>query len=72
MARNCVSQGQRAGYRRVGVPERLTSTAARATSRVRRERFVAGDAPRECCGPVADVVGEHGACEPCAVRAVVA
>ena len=44
MARNCVSQGQRAGYRRVGVPERLTATAARATSRVRRERFVAGGA----------------------------
>ena len=42
---NCVSQGQRAGYRRVGVPERFTATAARATSRVRRERFVAADAP---------------------------
>ena len=45
MAVNCVSQGQRAGYRRVGVPDRLASTAASATSRVRRERFVAGDAP---------------------------
>ncbi len=44
VARNCVCQGQRAGYRRVGVPDRLTATAARATSRVRRERFVAGGA----------------------------
>ena len=44
MVWNCVFQGQRAGYRRVGVPERFTSTAARAASRVRRERLVAGGA----------------------------
>ena len=68
---NCVAQGQRAGYRRVGVPDRFTSTAARATSRVRRG--VVGGRRRvgERGGPVADVVGEHCAGEPCAVRAVV-
>ena len=42
MVWNCVAQGQRAGYRRVGVPERFTSTAGRARCRVRRERLVAG------------------------------
>ena len=45
MVWNCVAQGQRAGYRRVGVPERFTSTAGRARCRVRRERLVAGGAP---------------------------
>ena len=37
--------GPAGGYRRVGVPERFTSTAARARSRVRREWLVAGGAP---------------------------
>ena len=67
MVWNCVAQGQRAGYRRVGVPERFTSTAGRARCRVRREWLVAGGASAEERGHVADVVGEHCAGEPCAV-----
>ncbi len=39
---NWVCHRQRAGYRRVGVPDRLASTAGRAVRRVRRVWLVAG------------------------------
>ena len=68
---NWWAHGQRVGNRRVGFPDRFTSTAARVMRRVRRVRLVIGGWPAEQGCPLAEVVSQHGTRQPGSVGCVV-